>query len=262
MSEPLLEVKSLKTNFGRKTVHDSLDFTLYKGEIVALLGQSGCGKSTLLRMIVGLERPDGGHCLFGDHDLFDRSKESQMAIRRNIAYSFQNGALFDSLTVFENLEFPLRQNGRIRRKEIKRRIADVLESLDLTGTEALYPGDLSGGMQKRIGVARAVMLNPQIILYDEPSAGLDPLNTRLMCELILKLRTKGSTSVVVTHDRDCLEMVADRIIFLADGKVKWMQSRAEFEKNPVPQLVSYLKGEEILLGKNSEKVERHETRKS
>jgi phospholipid/cholesterol/gamma-HCH transport system ATP-binding protein len=243
-SAPLLAIEHLETRFGRRVVHKDLSLDLHEGEVLVLLGGSGSGKSTLLRTLIGLETPSGGSCRFEDEDLYRLEEPDWQRVRRRIAYAFQGGALFDSLTVAENLSYPLLEHTELSEAECLAKVTETLERFGLAGTEKLLPASLSGGMQKRVGLARAIMLDPRIILYDEPTAGLDPTNGRKIAETILALKAAGKTSILVTHDTACALAVADRIAFIHEGKIAAVQTRDEVLRAPAPLIDAYLKGED------------------
>jgi phospholipid/cholesterol/gamma-HCH transport system ATP-binding protein len=238
-----LDLQGLTTKFGSKVVHKGLNLKIYKNEVLVLFGGSGTGKSTLLRLLIGLETPHQGQCLFSGKNLFELSEADWLPFRQKIAYAFQGGALFDSLTVGENLEYPLILNTDMPPEERAALATKTLGELGLPDTEKLYPSALSGGMQKRVGIARAVIMNPEVILYDEPTAGLDPANSKRISEMIKTLNTEGKSSVVVTHDVGSALAVGDRFAFLADGVVEVTQTREELERDPHPSFTRYMNGE-------------------
>ncbi len=242
MSEPILSIEGLRTVRGERVIHDGLNLALVPGETLVLLGGSGSGKTTLLRILIGLEEATAGRCEFEGKDIFRSSPEEWRLTRMKIAYAFQGGALFDSLTVKENLEFPLREHTKLSSREREERIIRQLDSLGLGRIERQMPAELSGGMQKRVGVARAIILDPAVILYDEPTAGLDPENVQRINETINRLKEQGKTSVVVTHDPACAVGVADRFAFIQGGRVAASQSAADFERQPDPILKHYFEG--------------------
>lgn len=221
MKQIILEARHLKKSFGDKVVHRDINFELEQGESLGLLGGSGSGKSVLLRSLIGLDKIDEGEILFKGKRLDQLSEDELMPFRIKISYSFQSGALFDSLTVFENLAYPLKEHTNFSKEEIKACVADLLLRVDLSGTEELMPSELSGGMQKRIGLARSLALNPDIILYDEPTAGLDPLSTVSVLEIIEKLKREKHSSIFVTHDIPSAIKVCDRILILRDGVIAY-----------------------------------------
>lgn len=216
----VIEVENFRKSYGEKIVHQDVSFYVKKGECLGLVGGSGVGKSVILRSIIGLEKPDSGHILIENQDITKFKEREWLNLRKKVAYAFQGGALFDSMTVFQNLAYPLEEHTKLASSEIYKKIISQLEDFGLIGTEKLYPNELSGGMQKRVGLARAMMLEPEIILYDEPTAGLDPFNTKKIQELILNLKGKGVTSILVTHDMPTAFAVCDKFVFLKDKIVK------------------------------------------
>jgi phospholipid/cholesterol/gamma-HCH transport system ATP-binding protein len=216
----MIEVQNFRKSFGAKLVHESVSFYVKKGECLGLVGGSGAGKSVILRSLIGLEKADSGSVFINDEEITQYTEAQWLHLRKKVAYAFQGGALFDSMTVFQNLAYPLKEHTKLSDFETLRKIQDQLADFGLSGTEKLYPNELSGGMQKRVGLARAMMLEPDIILYDEPTAGLDPYNTKKIQELILKLKNKGVTSILVTHDMPSAFVVCDKFAFLKDKVVK------------------------------------------
>ena len=216
----VIEVQNFRKSYGSKIVHENVSFYVKKGECLGLVGGSGVGKSVILRSLIGLEKPDSGKILINDIEITNYRESDWLNIRKKVAYAFQGGALFDSMTVFENLSYSLKEHTNLSHFEISRKILAQLDDFGLSGTEKQYPNELSGGMQKRVGLARAMMLEPEIILYDEPTAGLDPYNTRKIQDLILNLKAKGVTSILVTHDMPTALAVCDKFAFLKDRIVK------------------------------------------
>jgi len=210
----------LSYRIGGKTVLRRLDLSVERGETVAVMGMSGAGKSTLLKCAAGLLRPTGGQVLIEGVDI-SRMPELQLrSIRRKIGMVFQNAALFDSLTVFENVAFGLRRHTRLTEAEIADVVAEKLAMVGMPGTENLMPAQLSGGMAKRVGLARALALGPTILLYDEPTGGLDPVSAATIDELIIRMRDElGVTSLVVSHDIASITRVSTRIAMLHQGKI-------------------------------------------
>jgi phospholipid/cholesterol/gamma-HCH transport system ATP-binding protein len=216
----VIEVQNFRKSFGTKLVHESVSFYVKKGECLGLVGGSGVGKSVILRSLIGLEKPDSGSVFINEEEITQYTEAQWLHLRKKVAYAFQGGALFDSMTVFQNLAYPLKEHAKLSDHETLIKIQDQLADFGLSGTEKLYPNELSGGMQKRVGLARAMMLEPEVILYDEPTAGLDPYNTKKIQELMLKLKNKGVTSILVTHDMPTAFAVCDKFAFLKDKVVK------------------------------------------
>lgn len=215
----LIEIVNFKKAFGSKIIHENVSFYVKKGECLGLVGGSGAGKSVILRSLIGLEKPDSGQILINGVDIVPMNEQELIPIRKQVAYAFQGGALFDSMTVYENLAYPLRAHTELPEAEIAEKIHHQLAEFGLEKSIHLYPGELSGGMQKRIGLARAVIMQPEIILYDEPTAGLDPYNTKKIQDLILRLKAKGVTAILVTHDIPTAMAVCDKFAFLKDKVV-------------------------------------------
>ena len=213
-------MKNIRKSFGRKTVLAGIDLEIERGKTTVILGPSGTGKSVLLKHIVGLIKPDKGEVYFEDERV-DTLKENEMVpIRKRIGYMFQLGALFDSMTVGENISFPLVEHTKLSISEQMQRVELVLGLVGLGGYQNKMPADLSGGQQRRVALARSVVLEPCMVLYDEPTTGLDPVRADVINELILALtQNMGITSIVVTHDLVSANKVADRILLLHDGEV-------------------------------------------
>jgi phospholipid/cholesterol/gamma-HCH transport system ATP-binding protein len=218
--DALIQFESVKKAFKKQRIYESLDLTIHKGETLVILGESGTGKSVILKMLIGLIRPDGGSIRFDGEELSGLDEEGFQPVRRRIAMLFQGNALFDSMSVGENVAYPLREHTDMSDEQIGQKVRERLELVGLEGTEHKMPSQLSGGMKRRVALARAIASNPEVLLYDEPTTGLDPLNTRRISELIKRMKEKLSiTSVVVTHDLASAFFVADRIALLADGKI-------------------------------------------
>lgn len=239
----MIEVKNFKKSYGSKRVHEDVSFFVREGECVGLIGGSGVGKSVILRSLIGLERPDSGTIIIDNVNVTELSEESLIDIRKKVAYVFQGGALFDSMTVYENLAYPLREHTRLSEPEISKQILNTLDELGLKGSEEILPAQLSGGMQKRVGLARALMLNPAVILYDEPTAGLDPFNTKKIQEHILTLKNKGVTSILVTHDMPTALAVCDKMVYLLNGHVAASILCSELYTHPNDSILKFIEGE-------------------
>jgi phospholipid/cholesterol/gamma-HCH transport system ATP-binding protein len=229
--KPLIEVKNFYKSFGRKKVHLGVNFDLFPHEVVSLIGGSGSGKSVLLRAMIGLEGSDSGTILFKGRDITNFVEAEWNEVRKSIAYAFQGGALFDSLSVEENLLYPLDAHTKLSRKEKQIKIDETLEMLGLKGSNNLFPSDLSGGMQKRAGLARALILGPEVILYDEPTAGLDPFNTKNVQDIINDLKAQGTAGILVTHDMPTAMATSERMSLLLDGKIAVSGSIKEIENH-------------------------------
>ncbi len=238
---PAVELRGVRKAFGPKRIYDGVDLTLQRGEIMTILGGSGTGKSVMLKMILGLMDWDEGSVKVNGVELTGMSEHALVGVRRDVGMVFQQSALFDSLTVYENIAFPLRERGERNEPKIAARVAEVLAEVDMAGTEAMLPADLSGGMRKRVATARAIAGAPGIILYDEPTTGLDPINVRRLIELIAKLRRNlGVTSVVVTHDLEAAFMVSDRIAFLGQKRILDVGTVAEIQNSRIDEVRDFL----------------------
>ena len=214
-----VELVGVHKSFGRLNVLEGVDLSLRHGQTTVIIGASGVGKSVVLKHIVGLLKPDRGKVLYHGRDIGQLGRRELAQVRTNFGFLFQLGALFDSLTVAENIAFPIVEHTRTPRREIERIVAEKLRMVGLDGLQSKKPADLSGGQRKRVALARAIALDPEIILYDEPTTGLDPVRADVINELILKLkRETEATGIVVTHDMASANKVADRIVMLCEGK--------------------------------------------
>jgi phospholipid/cholesterol/gamma-HCH transport system ATP-binding protein len=219
---PFISMRGIEKSFGDKRVLRGVDLEVMEGETMVVLGESGQGKSVLLRHLNGLERPDSGEVWVDSKHLNTMSEDELSPIRREVAMVFQLGALFDSLTVFGNVSYPIREHGERDEDRIRKRVREVLEMVELKDAEKLYPAELSGGMKKRVALARALALEPKAVLYDEPTTGLDPIATHTINLLIRSLQTRlGFTSVVVTHDLKSAFKVGDRFALLDQGRIRF-----------------------------------------
>ena len=233
-SNAVIKVEGLYKSFGRNNaILKGVDLTVQKGENLVVLGKSGSGKSVTIKCMVGLVIPDEGTIELFDTDIGSLDDDALNRIRVKVGFLFQNAALYDSMTVKENLEFPLRrQFKKLTVKEVETAIADVLESVGLAEAVNKMPSELSGGMRKRIGLARTLILKPEIILYDEPTTGLDTITSREISELILEVQKKyKTTSVIITHDMACAKLTGDRLVILKEGKITAQGSYEELEKS-------------------------------
>jgi phospholipid/cholesterol/gamma-HCH transport system ATP-binding protein len=218
--EEHIVVEHMTKRFGDFAALDDLSMTVKRGQIAVVIGGSGAGKTTLLRLLIGLERPTSGSIYIDGVDIAPLGDRAMNEVRRKFGMVFQYAALLDSLTVLDNVAFPLREHTKLKETEIREKVSEKLDILKLEGTEKKFPSQLSGGMRKRVGLARALMLDPQIIVYDEPTSGLDPLSSRMVDELIEETRDRfGVTSVVISHDMTSALKIADYVFLLSKGKL-------------------------------------------
>jgi len=218
--EVVVEIKNLRKCFGEKEVLKNINLTLHRGENLIVLGRSGQGKSVTIQCIVGLLTPDEGSVKVFDKDVPELSNDELKDLRTKIGFLFQSGALYDSMTVKENLEFALTRVLKVKdQQELDQRVQEVLEGVGLPEAIDKMPSDLSGGMRKRAGLARTLIVKPEIMLYDEPTTGLDPITSREISELILEMQKKYKTSsIIITHDMDCARVTGDRVLIMKDGE--------------------------------------------
>jgi len=243
--EPFIRFVGVKKAFGTKVIFSGLNLELRRGETITILGASGSGKSVLLKMLIGLLRPDAGQILFEGQDVVSMKDQQLSDVRRRIAYLFQGAALFDSLTVGENVAYGLREQfwNTMSDEEILARVEQSLQLVGLPGIEPMRPSDLSGGMKKRVGLARTLALQPEVILYDEPTTGLDPVNTARINHLIRGIqRALGLTSVVVTHDMGTAFAVSDRLAMLGKGRTLLVGSQDDFRNTIQPAVRDFIEG--------------------
>ena len=241
---PHIRIVNLKKSFGDLVVFRGLDLTISQRECVVILGPSGTGKSVLLKLIVGLLRPDSGEVYFRDQRVDTLDEAGWENIRRRIGFLFQGGALFDSMSVYENVAFSMREHEDFSENEVRQRVAAKLAMVGLDGTQTKMPAELSGGMRKRVALARAIALDPEVVLYDEPTTGLDPIMADVINELILKLNDElHVTSVVVTHDMASAYKVADRLVMLSDGKVLQEGKVDDFRNSRQEQVRRFVLGQ-------------------
>lgn len=240
---PFIRVRGLRKRFGDQQVLDGLDLEVLPGEVMVLLGRSGGGKSVFLKHVLGLVRADEGTVEIDGIDVTGLNERRMAVHRRKLGILFQDGALFDSMTVFENVAFPLREGGLRDPKEIGRRVREALEVVELAEHRDKMPVNLSGGMRKRVALARAIVPRPACVLYDEPTAGLDPVVADVINHLIRRLQRRfGLTSVVVTHDMASVWHVADRVAYIREGRVFFQGSPAELRAHPDAVVQDFIHG--------------------
>ena len=247
LSTPIIEIKGVQKVFGTKEVLKDVNLIFPKGSTTVVLGLSGSGKSTIIKHIVGLMKPTKGDIFVNGINVSQCREEELREVRKGIGFLFQDGAMFDSMSIFDNVAFPLREHFKLSKNEIENR---VLNMLTMTGLDAkrvakLFPNELSGGMRKRAGLARAIIMQPKIILYDEPTSGLDPITSNLITQLIIKLqRELGVTSVLITHDMKESFKSADFLAFLFEGEIIEWGDNNSFKNTKNPFVQQFLNGEE------------------
>ena len=243
MSEPVIEIINLHKAFGNRPILRGINLEIKKGETMVLLGGSGTGKSVTIRHIIGLLKPDKGDIKVFGESVVNCSPKKLQEIRSRMGVLFQSGALINWLTVFDNVALPLREHRLKPEKEIQKIVLEKLEWLGLLPAKNLLPDNISGGMKKRVGIARALTTNPEILLYDEPTSGLDPVMSQVINELIRKLqRELGVTQIVVTHDMNSAYFIADRITFLYKGKVEMIGTPEEIKNSNNPLVQQFIQG--------------------
>ncbi len=241
---PIIEFKKVSKVFGSNKVLVDADLSIGDGETITIIGGSGKGKTVFLKLLLGVLRPDGGKVMFKGRSLGDMEEKDVVRMRSRIGMLFQGAALFDSLSVAENVAYPLRQHFDYGEEKISQIVQAKLGLVGLPGVGEMMPADLSGGMKKRVGLARAIATDPDVILYDEPTTGLDPANTRRICNLILELQKKlHVTSVVVTHDMESAFRVTDRIALISDKRFSFVGTKEEARQSKDPLVRNFIAGE-------------------
>ncbi len=246
MAEELIRFSGVQKRFGEKVIYRGLDLSVRRGEVLTILGGSGVGKSVMLKMLIGLLEADAGSIIF-DNDEITRMNEGQLArVRQRIAMLFQSGALFDSLSVGENVRYGLDEHyhNKMSLAEQRDRVAWALGLVGLPGIESMAPADLSGGMRKRVGLARAIAIQPEVVLYDEPTTGLDPINTARVNHMIMGLQSKlNITSIVVTHDMKSAFSISDRMAMVHSGRIILSGKPDDFRVATDPRVHDFIEGE-------------------
>ena len=243
MSQSAISMQHVYKSFGEKEVLRDLSIEIATGETVVIVGGSGTGKSVTLKHIVGLLQPDRGHVVVDGQDLCCMRSVDLNRFRRRFGMAFQEGALFDSMSVFENIAFPLRRHTKMTDQQIRYRVEECLDQVHLMGVDHKRPSELSGGMRRRVGFARAISLQPQILLFDEPTTGLDPVISDVIAELILEMdQTLNTTTVTITHDMRVAFKIADRIAMLHRGQIIEQGSPDEFKNSANPFVQQFIEG--------------------
>ena len=238
-----ISIRNLKVILGGRTILDGVNLDIHEGKTLAIMGLSGMGKSTMIRSIIRLLEPVGGEIIFDGKDILAMQEHDLDEARKKIGMVFQKAALFDSMTIFENVAFGLREHSKMKENEIRDRVLETLKIVDLAGKEDHFPAELSGGMQKRASLARAISYLPEVVLYDEPTTGLDPIICNVINYLIIDMQKRfGVTSIVVTHDLESAKMIADEIAMLHDGKIIEQGTPDEFFNSKNPIVMQFVKG--------------------
>jgi phospholipid/cholesterol/gamma-HCH transport system ATP-binding protein len=247
METPLIEFREVTKRFNEKTILDGVDLKIYENQITTIIGKSGSGKSVLLKHIIGLISPDEGTISFRGKPVNEMSKGEWDGCRTQISHMLQNNALFDSMTIFENVAFPIRQTTNLKKMEIEKRVMLRLEQMELADIVHKYPSELSGGMQKRVALARALVTNPAIVLFDEPTTGQDPIRKNTILSMIAHYRKLfGFTAVLVSHDIPDVFFVSDRILLLWEGKIAFHGTYEELSRVKHPIIDEFLESIESL----------------
>jgi phospholipid/cholesterol/gamma-HCH transport system ATP-binding protein len=240
---PYISLQNLYKSFDGRQVLRDMSIDVERGESLVIVGGSGTGKSVTLKHIIGLLKPDRGRVIIDGHDITNMRDVELNQFRRRFGMSFQEGALFDSMSVFENIAFPLRRHTKMSEKEIRARVEECLEDVHLHGVEKKRPSELSGGMRRRVGFARAISLKPEILLFDEPTTGLDPVISDVVAELIEEMDVKlGTTTVTITHDMKVAFKIADRVAMLFQGQIIEQGTAEEFQRSENPIVQQFIEG--------------------
>lgn len=244
---PIVEFRGVSKSFGSKVVLDKVDLQIYAGQVTTIIGKSGVGKSVLLKHIVGLIKPDAGQVLYQGRDLATMSREERSEFKRRCSYMFQNNALFDSLTVFENVALPLREKTRLSEAEIRQRVMARIESLELTEVPNKYPSQISGGMQKRVALARALITDPAMVLFDEPTTGLDPIRKNAVLSMIAHYQKRfGFTAILVSHDIPDVFYISNRVAILYEGTFVFQGPPTQLEQLDHPVIKEFSDSQQAL----------------
>jgi phospholipid/cholesterol/gamma-HCH transport system ATP-binding protein len=243
MDEPLIQLQNVSKQLGANKVLDGAHLSIYRGEITTIIGKSGVGKSVLLKHIIGLMEPDSGDVLFQGIPISHMKKTERKAMKHKVSYMFQGTALFDSMSVFENIALPLKERTRLPDSEIKKRVQDRMGQLDIKKIDDQYPSQLSGGMRKRVALARALVTDPEIVLFDEPTTGLDPIRKSAVHHLISDFQKKfGFTGVIVSHEIPDIFYISQRIAMINDGIIHFQGTSEEIQKTEDPVVQNFIRG--------------------
>lgn len=241
---PVIELRDVHIAFEGHEVLGGIDLAVSKGEILTIMGGSGSGKSVLLRLLAGLIKPDHGEIRIEGMDTVPLNEGQMLTFRQRMGVVFQQAALFDSMSVADNIAYPLHEHTRLDHTAVQQRVAELLEVVGLPGIQAKYPAELSGGMRKRIGIARALALNPALVLYDEPTSGLDPGNSKMISQLIAHVAaTFGTTSIVVSHDLFWSLQISSRVALIHGGQIIAVGTPAEIRTSVIPEVQAFLAGD-------------------
>ncbi len=239
----LIEFKNVSKKFGKQVVLDNVNLTINRGEITTIIGMSGVGKSVLLKHIIGLITPDSGEILYEGKDISVLSRKEKSELKRKFSYMFQGTALFDSMTVYENIALPLKEKKHLSSTVVERMIMDKMDQLDIRSMAYKYPSELSGGMKKRVALARALVIDPEIVLFDEPTTGLDPIRRNAVHSMISNYQQKlGFTGIIVSHEIPEIFYISQRLIMLHEGKIAYQGTVDELETNPDPIVEQFISG--------------------
>jgi len=243
MAQPLIQFKNTTKRFGDNIVLDGIDLSIYKGEITSIIGKSGTGKSVLLKHIIGLLEPDSGQVFFENKPLVEMKSVERKALKRKFSYLFQNTALFDFLTVYENIALPLKERTSLPDSDIQRRVRDKMQQLDLQDIDHSYPSQLSGGMKKRVALARALVTDPEIVLFDEPTTGLDPIRKNAVHSMISNYQKRfGFTGIIVSHEIPDVFFISQRVAMIDGGKILFEGSPDSIQRVANPIVNNFLQG--------------------
>ncbi len=241
--EQMISLQHVNKAFGGKEVLRDMSIDVDRGESLVIVGGSGSGKSVTLKHMIGLLKPDSGHVIVGGEDMTEMKPFELNRFRRRFGMAFQEGALFDSMSVFENIAFPLRRHTDMAEEEIRARVEECLEQVHLHGVEGKRPSELSGGMRRRVGFARAISLKPEILLFDEPTTGLDPVISDVVADLIVEMdRTLNTTTVTITHDMKVAFKIAERVAMLFDGHIVESGTPEQFQRSTNPIVQQFIEG--------------------